>query len=105
YNRRFGEAGLPSLVLGIGICYEDVAPLYLVDGGNRIMISNAQNESDRLSSSTKGAQSKLRLPVGSRVHAAKLEGSEELVRYNVDGICLNAGGMRKLQEENAVADA
>ncbi|HZU22277.1 MAG TPA: hypothetical protein VE998_05550 [Terriglobales bacterium] len=104
YNVRLRETGLPRLELGIGICYEDGAPLYLMDGNNRIMISKALNESDRLSSNSKGARGKLRPPGGSRVHAAKVEGSEELVRYNVDGICLNAAGMKKLQEEIALAE-
>jgi hypothetical protein len=99
YNQRLREAGLPRLELGVGICYEDGAPLYLVDGNNRIMISNALNESDRLSSNTKGARQRLRPPAGCRVHAGLIRGREELIRYNVDGISLNAAGMRKLTEE------
>ena len=104
YNDRLREAGLPRLELGIGISYDDGAPLYLMDGGNRIMISKALNESDRLSSNSKGSRSKLRPPAGFKVHAAQIEGSEELVRFNIDGICMNAAGMRKLQEEIAVAE-
>lgn len=99
YNHRLHDAGLPRLELGIGICYEESAPMYLMDGGNRIMISKALNESDRLSSNSKNARDRVRPPAGFRVHAAELEGRDELLRHNVDGIALNAAGMRKLQQE------
>src|SRR5258708_353089 len=54
YNERSRASGLPSLELGIGISYQDSAPLYLMDGNQQIMISRALNESDRLSSCSKG---------------------------------------------------
>ena len=41
---------LPILELGIGICYQDAPPAYLLDGKKRIMISPAINLADRLSS-------------------------------------------------------
>src|SRR4029079_10231335 len=44
YNERSTAAGLPPLELGIGICFQDSAPMYLMDGANRIMISKALNE-------------------------------------------------------------
>src|SRR5262249_11821989 len=56
YNEQSQKAGLPTLEIGIGISYQDAAPLYLMDGNSRIMISGALNESDRLSSSSKGAR-------------------------------------------------
>ena len=56
YNEKSTAAGLPALELGIGICFQDSAPMYLMDGSSRIMISKALNESDRLSGCTKGAR-------------------------------------------------
>src|SRR5437588_93823 len=50
YNHLLERAGLPPLELGIGISYQDSAPLYLMAGEQRIMISDALNESDRLHS-------------------------------------------------------
>ena len=54
YNHLLQRAGLPALELGIGISYQDSAPMYLLDGEHRIMISDALNESDRLSSCERG---------------------------------------------------
>src|SRR2546422_8536380 len=59
YNELLERAGLPGLELGIGIAYQDSAPLYLMDGEQRIMISEALNESDRLSSCNKRARKAL----------------------------------------------
>ncbi len=48
YNERSLSAGLPSLELGIGISCPDSAPMYLMDGNKKIMISKALNEDDRV---------------------------------------------------------
>ena len=53
YNQLLERAGLPGIELGVGISYQDSAPMYLMDGEQRIMISDALNESDRLSSCSK----------------------------------------------------
>ncbi len=53
YNETLARSGLPNLEIGIGISYQEAAPLYLMDGNRRIMISDAVNESDRLSSCNK----------------------------------------------------
>ena len=53
YNHLLQRSGLPALELGIGISYQNSAPTYLLDGEHRIMISDALNESDRLSSCDK----------------------------------------------------
>ena len=53
YNQMLERAGLPPLELGIGISYQESPPTYLVDGGEQVMISDALNESDRLSSCSK----------------------------------------------------
>src|SRR5206468_11545603 len=50
YNELLQRSGLPGLELGIGISFQDSAPMYLMDGEQQIMISDALNESDRLSS-------------------------------------------------------
>ena len=53
----FERSGLPQMELGLGIAFHrDSAPLYLMDGDHRIMISrNAINESDRPLSSCNSA--------------------------------------------------
>jgi len=53
YNELLERSGLPQMELGLGIAYQDSAPLYLMDGDHRIMMSDAINESDRLSSCNK----------------------------------------------------
>src|SRR5439155_24551641 len=55
YNEQSAKAGLPTLELGIGIAYQEAAPMYLMDGTSRIMSSAALNASDRLSSCSKNA--------------------------------------------------
>jgi len=53
YNQLLERSGLPGLEVGIGVSYQEAPPTYLVDGDERIMISDALNESDRLSSCSK----------------------------------------------------
>ena len=43
----------------IGVAYQEAAPMYLMDGTSRIMISAALNASDRLSSCSKNARKHL----------------------------------------------
>ena len=108
YNQKSQEQGLPVLELGIGISYQDSAPMYLMDGTNRIMISKALNESDRLSSCSKGARTYL---AGNKapftvfsfqtVNDADTGGmpDEFLVRYNIGGIHINQAAFDKLKTE------
>jgi len=108
YNEKSTAAGLHALELGIGICFQDSAPMYLMDGGNRIMISKALNESDRLSGCTKGA----RRFVGQRsvpfnvfsfqtVDDKDTGGmpDEFLMRFNIGGIHINVEAFEKLRSE------
>ena len=108
YNERSRTTGLPSLDLGIGISYQDAPPMYLMDGQRQIMISKAINESDRLSSCSKG----MRQVLESRdmlfnVFSFKTvedsetggEPAEFLLRYNVGGIHINEAAFQKLQTE------
>jgi hypothetical protein len=56
YNQLMLRSGMPELELGVGITLQESAPLYLMDGEHQIMISEALNESDRLSSCNKQAR-------------------------------------------------
>jgi len=107
YNERSRADGLPQLELGIGIAFQDSAPMYLMDGNTKIMISDAINVSDRLSGCTKGAKKFVttKTPfnvfefqtVEESVMGSSLD--EFLIRYNVGGITLNQPAFDKLQKE------
>lgn len=108
YNERSLAAGLPNLETGIGISYQDSAPMYLMDGSKQIMISKALNESDRLSSCNKGVRRWLEdrdllFNVFSfkSVEDADTGGNpdEFLLRYNIGGIHLNEAAFQKLRSE------
>ena len=64
YNELLKRSGLPSMEVGLGIAFQDSAPLYLMDGEHQIMISDAINESDRLSSCSKRVRKKLAQDAG-----------------------------------------
>jgi hypothetical protein len=108
YNEKSQKAGLPTLELGIGIAYQDSAPLYLMDGATRVMISPALNESDRLSSCSRVARRCLASnPSLFNVFAFQnLENAdtgddpeEFLVRYNIGGVHLDQAAFEKLGQE------
>jgi hypothetical protein len=108
YNEQSEKANLPSLELGIGICYQDSAPMYLMDGEHRIMISGALNESDRLASCNKGARKVFAQAEGlfnvysvQTVEDSDTGGSpdEFLMRFNVGGIHISAEAFCKLRNE------
>ena len=118
YNQLLERSGLPQMEVGLGIAYQDSAPLYLMDGEHRIMISDAINESDRLSSCNKRVRKKLAPDVGVfQVYSVQIGGGgnngtspndganaeagiEEMrLNYNVGGICLSEAAFHKLQQE------
>jgi hypothetical protein len=108
YNERSLAAGLPSLELGIGISYQDSAPMYLMDGSKKIMISKALNESDRLSSCSKGIRRWLEdRELLFNVFSFKAVEDEDtggnpdefLLRYNIGGIHINEAAFQKLRGE------
>ncbi|MGZ7074046.1 MAG: hypothetical protein ACXVKL_16520, partial [Candidatus Angelobacter sp.] len=108
YNERSLSAGLPSLELGIGISYQDSAPMYLMDGNKKIMISKALNESDRLSSCSKGVRRLLEdRELLFNVFSFKAVEDEDtggnpdefLLRYNIGGIHINEAAFQKLRGE------
>lgn len=108
YNERSLAAGLPSLELGIGISYQDSAPMYLMDGSKQIMISKALNESDRLSSCSKGMRHVLEdRELLFNVFSFKAVEDDDtggnpdefLLRYNIGGIHINEAAFQKLRSE------
>jgi hypothetical protein len=108
YNEQSEKAGLPTLELGIGICYQDTPPMYLMDDEHRIMISKALNESDRLASCNKGARKAFDLP-GQLFNVYNVQTVDDsdtggnpdefLMRYNVGGIHINDETFTKLRRE------
>lgn len=108
YNHLLQRAGLPPLELGIGVCFQDSAPLYLMDGEQRIMISDALNESDRLSSCSKRARKAVE-PLESlfNVYAFQMvsdadagENADDfMMSYNLNGIRISAAAFGRLQKE------
>jgi hypothetical protein len=111
YNDRSESSELPRLELGIGVAYQGSAPTYWMDTDSRIMISKALNLSDRLSSCSKAAKRLLaQNPSPFRLFlfqtmmegAAEDEADEFLIRFNLNGVEVNAEGFQKLQEEIAL---
>ncbi len=108
YNHLLQRSGMPALELGIGISFQESAPLYLMDGDQRIMISDALNESDRLSSCNKRARKTVE-PLKSpfNVHAFQMVSDDDagenaddfLMTYNLNGIRISEAAFRKLQRE------
>ncbi len=114
YNELMQRSGMPGLELGVGITLQEAAPLYLMDGEHQIMISEALNESDRLSSCNKRAR-KVMEPQAGPFHvfvfqageASKVgevsknvaENPEDLISYNLGGIRMNGAAFRKLEQE------
>lgn len=106
-NNKFArQSELPTLELGIGICYSDDAPRYLFDGEQPIMISSAIGLADRLSS----CSWKLREKMDSRIFNVEVlnyaederdkgEKGQQKIRYNVNGILLENGAFAKLEKE------
>ena len=108
YNQLIERAGLPTIELGIGISYQDSAPMYLMDGEQRIMISDALNESDRLSSCSKRVRKSMRpTETPFRVYAfqtvsdADVQDSPDdfILKYNVSGIRMSQAAFDKLKSE------
>ena len=116
YNELLERSGLPQMEVGLGIAYQDSPPLYLMDGEHRIMISDAINDSDRLSSCSKQVRKKIAPDAGVfQVYSVQIggggnkndsgsseagTGAEEMrLNYNVGGICLSEAAFLKLQQE------
>ena len=107
YNELMQRSGMPELELGVGITLQESAPLYLMDGEHQIMISEALNESDRLSSCNKRARKVMESQAGP-FHVYVFQSSDpgesanpedSIVSYNLGGIRLNEAAFRKLEQE------
>jgi hypothetical protein len=112
YNQLIERAGLPGIELGIGISYQDSPPMYLMDGDEKIMISDALNESDRLSSCSRRVRKTVKASnTPFNVYAFQtatdigIEESPEdfLLKYNVNGIRMSEAAFKKLQQEISLA--
>jgi hypothetical protein len=108
YNAKSRKYKLPILELGIGICYQNSPPTYLLDGKKKIMISPAINSADRLSSCHRTLRrtiDKNRRAFNLYVYQSAQESEKPLsddeiiLRYNVNGIELNEAGFNKLAKE------
>jgi len=107
YNELMQRSGMPELELGIGITLQETAPLYLMDGERQIMISEALNESDRLSSCNKRARKSMEAQAGPfHVYVFETAGQsssanpeDSLLSFNLGGIRMNEAAFRKLQQE------
>jgi hypothetical protein len=110
-NARSHRQGLPELELGLGIAFSDQAPTFLYDEDREIMISPAINRADQLSScsamlrqSMSGAESARGVEVlaPAEEQQPEKESSDRLLRYNVNGIELDAAAFQKLKSELAL---
>jgi len=108
YNINSKKNGLPVLELGIGITYRKGPPTFLFDGSKRIMISPAINLADRLSGCSKFVRHQLsesKKPFNLYVYQSVFESQPSdisddlLLRYNVNGIELDAEGFEMLTKE------
>jgi hypothetical protein len=108
YNQLLERAGLPEIELGVGISYQDSAPMYLMDGEQRIMISDALNESDRLSSCSKRVRKSMKkMETPFNVYAfqtvpdADVEDSPDdfILKYNLNGIRISEAAFHRLKQE------
>jgi hypothetical protein len=107
YNELMQRSGMPELELGVGITLQESAPLFLMDGERQIMISEALNESDRLSSCNKRARKVMESLAGpfhvyvfqSSDPAESANPEDSIVSYNLGGIRLNEAAFRKLEQE------
>jgi len=107
YNELVQRSGMPGLELGLGITLQESAPLFLMDGEHQIMISEALNESDRLSSCNKRARKVMEEQAGPfhvyAFQAAEIDENgnveDSIVSFNLGGIRMNETAFSKLQQE------
>ena len=110
YNQLMQRSGMPELELGVGITLQESAPLYLMDGERQIMISEALNESDRLSSCNKRVRKVMESQAGpfhvyvfqtgdAGSASAEANPEDSVLSYNLGGIRMNLAAFRKLEQE------
>ena len=96
------RAGLPPLELGVGISFQDSSLMYLLDGDHRIMISDALNESDRLSSCDKRvrkAMEGMAVPFNVYEFRTAAPADADPMKYNVGGIRISEAAFNRLRSE------
>jgi hypothetical protein len=107
YNELMQRSAMPQLELGVGITMQESAPLYLMDGEHQIMISEALNESDRLSSCNKRAR-RVMEPMGGPFHVYAFQSAEMdengnpedvILSFNLGGIRMNEAAFKQMQQE------
>ncbi len=107
HNISNRKHGLPELEVGLGIAFSESPPTYLYDGDKPIMISSAIHRSDRLSSCHSDVRKQLFFSRGRGIEVItpnrgrmehKADG-ENLLRYNVNGVELDAPAFFKLKSE------
>jgi hypothetical protein len=113
YNELMQRSGMPGIELGVGITLQEAAPLYLMDGEHQIMISEALNESDRLSSCNKRARKVMESMAGpfhvyvfqaaDHATADAVNPEDSVLSFNLGGIRMNEAAFRKLQQEITLA--
>ena len=92
YNELLERSGLPQMEVGLGIAYQDSPPLYLMDGEHHIMISDAINDSDRLSSCNKRVRKKSAPDAGVfQVYSVQIGGKGKNNDNNNDSATAEAG--------------
>ncbi len=103
-NVENARIGLPPLEVGLGLAYADEPPTYLYDHGRKVTISPAIGEARRLSACHAVLRQSCSLPgerglcVASPVQGEE-DANETLVRYNVNGIELDAAAFTQLHVE------
>ena len=110
-NAQNRKHSLPELEIGLGIAFDDEAPTFLYDGDREIMISPAINRADQLSSCSvalrrSGLSERIKRGVEVVVpveqEARRKEASDQMMRYNVNGIELDVPAFFKLKSELAL---
>jgi len=111
-NQICQQHDLPVLELGIGVCYLPEAPTFLYDGDQRIMISSAIGTADRLSSCSWTLRRKYASHPNLMTHVMVFEqpasgtfrGEKGMttIRYNLNGVELEASAFEKLRQEIAL---
>ena len=108
YNSYGRKHDLPQLELGIGVTFSKRPPTFLFDEENKIMISPAINQADRLSSCDKNLKKKMgRTPKPFNLYVFQMRqgktiishGKDSYTRFNVNGIELSQEAFSKLTHE------
>jgi hypothetical protein len=108
FHQQSSSLQLPALELGIGIAHQELAPMYLFDGESRIMISDAINRADRLSSCghhTRTCVQGDKIPFNVFLFEAQADAGADallgdtLLQYNVGGIQIEPRAFQRLRQE------